>query len=240
MVRVTRLLIVCVAMAMLAAACGDDSASTTTAPTSTTTTTAGTTTAPATTTTTTASTTTGAPALFTADDLPAAVLHDGDPWVVPVVGAEPFEITIDDVWPAEEFPEDRVVYENAGYVTGSFSLFAEDDGIVITGAHLFGDEAGAAAAFDLIESSFSDTELVAQITGLAPGSLTMTLTLAPPPLGDRAAGVLLTGPEVQVVGVIWTTGNLLQFVRAGMSLGDETRAAAVIDVAVAMEDRLGS
>ena len=242
MLRIARVPMVVVGLAMVAAACGGDSAGTTsTAPTTTTadtTTTVGTTTT-AVTTTTAATITTETPVLFTAEDLPMAVLQDGDPWAVAVVGAEPFEITIDDVWPADEFPEDRAIYEDAGYLTGSLSFLSEDDGIVITGAHLFEGETGAAAAFDLIESSFTDTELMARITGLAPGSLTVVSPLTAPDLGDRVAGVLLTGSDTQVVGVIWTTNNLLQFVRAGMVLGDEERAAAVFDVAQAMANRMG-
>ncbi|HEX9977135.1 MAG TPA: hypothetical protein VGB41_00770 [Acidimicrobiia bacterium] len=199
----------CATVALVAAACGGDAATTTTAA-----------------------------AAFTVDDLAMAILQDGDAWATPVVGTVPMELTIDDVWPAVEFPDQRAAYEGAGFLAGSFALFGEEAGIVITGAHLFSDAQGAATALDLIQSSFSDVDLVAQITGLAPGSLTTAEPLEVGDLGDAAVGVRVTGPESQVVGVVWTTGNLLQFVRAGMALGDDAREAAEISVAEAMAARM--
>jgi len=245
--RRTGIAIALAATLMVAVSCGDDAAPTTTAAPATTTTAAATTAAGSsttaattTTTTTTEPTTTLAAGRFTADDLFAAVLHDGDPWPVPVVGAEPFEITIDDIWPSAEFPSERAAYEAAGFQAASFSYFASDDGgILLTGAHLFADAPGAEAAFDIIETSFNDFELVARITNLPPGALNMALPLRGLDFGDRAAGVMLSGPDSQVVGVIWITGNLLQFVRAGMNVGDEDRTVAALGVAQAMADRMG-
>lgn len=214
------------ACAMVITACGDDDTTATTATT------------PETTTTQPATTTAVRPEGFTAADLAAAVLHDGDPWVVPVSGVAGFDLTLDDIWPIEEFAAQRAVYVEAGFEAGYFAAFGEDDGLVITAAHLFTDAAGAGAAMDLIEESFNDLELVAQITDLAPGSLSNAELLDVADLGDRATGVMLTGPEFQVVGIIWITGNLLQFVRNGMALGDAERTAASFDLATAMADRM--
>lgn len=108
---------------------------------------------------------------------------------------------------------------------------------MITGAHLFADAAGAAIAFDLIESSFMDTELIAEITDLDPGALTSAETLESS-LGDRSAAVLASGPDFQVVGVIWIQGNLLQFVRVGMVAGDDARQAATFVLAEALAARV--
>ncbi|MEX0826394.1 MAG: hypothetical protein WD184_06565 [Acidimicrobiia bacterium] len=193
----------------------------------------------ATTTTAPEATTTSAPpaAVFTAEDLPMAVLTDGDPWVVPIVGAQQFPLTLDDIWPIENFPEERPVYEGAGFQAGSFSAFIEEGALVITGAHLFADAAGASVALDLIESSFMDTELIAAITDLEPGALTAAESLESS-VGDRSAAVLATGPDFQVVGVIWTQGNLLQFVRIGMVVGDDARQAATFDLAEAIAARV--
>jgi hypothetical protein len=124
-------------------------------------------------------------------------------------------------------------------VAASFAAFAEDQGIVLTGAHLFADAAGASDALDLLEQSFNDLDLMARITGLDAGSLNMVLQMGDLGLGDRSVGVLLSGFNAQVVGVLWISDNLLQFVRAGMAVGDEDRTAAVLDVAHAMEDRVG-
>lgn len=183
-----------------------------------------------------AATTTTAAAVFTADDLPAAVLADGDPWVVPIVGTQQFPLTLDDIWPIERFPEERPIYEAAGFEAGSFAAFIEE-ALVITGAHLFADAAGAAIAFDLIESSFMDTELIAEITDLDSGALTAVESLASS-VGDRSAAVLATGPDFQVVGVIWIQGNLLQFVRIGMAAGDDARQAAAFELADALAERV--
>jgi len=219
---------------MVITACGDDdTGSGTTAPAPATTTT------PIADTTTQAATTTAArPDGFTAGDLPDAVLRDGDPWAIDVSGVTGFDLSIDDIWPAEQFPEQRAIYEGAGFETGRFAAFVETDGIVITAAHLFSDFAGAETAFHLIEDSFSDVDLVAAITDLAPGSLTTVTPLDVPALGELATGVLISGPEAQVVGVIWVTGDLLQFVRAGMALDDDERTAAALAVAAALEQRM--
>jgi hypothetical protein len=182
-------------------------------------------------------TTTAAPeAAFTAEDLPAAVLADGDPWVVPIVGTQQFPLTLDDIWPIERFPEERPIYETAGFEAGSFAAFIEE-ALVITGAHLFANATGAAIAFDLIESSFMDTELIAEITDLDPGALTSVESLESA-VGDRSAAVLATGPDFQVVGVIWIQGNLLQFVRIGMVAGDDARQAAAFELAEALAERV--
>jgi hypothetical protein len=226
------------------AACGGDTAPATTAgPTTTapsTTAAVTTTAAPTTITTTTAvATTTTAIARFTTEDLGPAVLQDGDPWVVPIDGVEALALTLDDIWPADQFPTERAVYEEAGFVAGSFGMFTEDGALVLTGAHLFATADGAAAALAVIEESFNDLDLVARITGLAPGSLNMALSMGALEFGDATAAMILSGPEAQVVGIIWTTDNLLQFVRIGMALGDEDRSAAALDIAQAMADRLG-
>ncbi|MEX1208073.1 MAG: hypothetical protein WEE36_05590 [Acidimicrobiia bacterium] len=214
--------------------CGGGSGATTTTGQATTTTSA----VAATTTSTEATTTTPAPpVVFTEEDLPAAVLADGDPWVVPIVGAQQFPLTLDDIWPVERFPDERPIYEAAGFEGGSFSAFIEGAALVITGAHLFADAAGAAIALDLIESSFMDTELIAAITDLEPGSLTAVESLESA-VGDRSAAVLATGPDVQVVGVVWIQGNLLQFVRIGMVAGDDARQAATFELAEALAERV--
>jgi hypothetical protein len=41
-----------------------------------------------------------------------------------------------------------------------------------------------------------------------------------------------------VVGIVWVTDNLLQFVRAGLMLGDDARAQAAFEVAAAMASRM--
>ncbi|MFH1329201.1 MAG: hypothetical protein ABIJ48_00865 [Actinomycetota bacterium] len=89
----------------------------------------------------------------------------------------------------------------------------------------------------IIETSSNDFERAARITQLAPGS--PNLMLPPPGLrsGDRTPGMLLSGPAAQVVGLLWTNENLLQFVRVGMTPDDEDRAAAGYDVAQASADR---
>jgi len=224
----TRRVTLGIVLLMAISACGDDSSG------------PATTTATATTTTTAAPTTTTAAATpgFTADDLPAAVLMDGDPWVTPIVGVMQFPLTIDDVWPAEAFPEERPIYEAAGFQEGSFAAHIEDEALVITAAHLFAESPGAGAAFELIESSFQDTDLVALITDLEPGALD-TVELLDSDLGERSAAVRVSGPEFQVVGVIWVTDNLLQFVRVGMVAGDNAREQAAFDLAAAMAARTG-
>jgi len=222
---------------MVIAACGDDDTATTTATAATTT--IGATTTPSTTTQP-ATTTAVRPDGFTAADLEAAVLHDGDPWAVAVTGVAGFELTLDDIWPAGDYPVERAIYEGAGFETGYFAGFFEDEGVVLTGAHLFSDFAGAETAYFLIEESFSNVDLVALITNLAPGSLTTVIPLDVPTLGELATGVLVTGPEAQVVGVIWVTGNLLQFVRAGMALGDGDRSAGALAVAMALATRMAA
>jgi hypothetical protein len=223
-----RAMMTAVVLTMTAAACGGgDSANGTT-----TTTTAGpTTTAPA------ATTTTTAARVYSDDDLPNAVLNDGDPWVVAIVGSEQFPLTIDDVWPADVFPEQRSIYEDAGFQGGSFAALVEDDALVITGAHLFADAAGAGTALDLLESSFGETELVAAITDLPPGSLSIVEPLESN-VGDRSTAVRISGPYSQVIGVIWTQGNLLQFIRIGMAAGDDAREAAAFTLAAALADRM--
>lgn len=224
-----RATVTAIVLAITAAACGGgDSAGGTTS-------TAGTT---ATTTTAAATTTTAATRVYTEDDLPDAVLNDGDPWVIPIVGSQQFPLTIDDVWPADFFPEERPIYEDAGFQGGFFAALVEDDALVITAAHLFADAAGAAAALDLLESSFGDTELVAAITDLPPGSLT-TVEALESDIGDRSTAVRISGPEFQVVGVIWTQDNLLQFVRIGMAAGDAAREAAAFILAEALAERMG-
>jgi hypothetical protein len=216
-----------IVLLMVISACGDDSSGPAT-----------TTTATATTSITAAPTTTTAEATpgFTAGDLPTAVLMDGDPWVAPIGGVMQFPLTIDDVWPAEAFPEERPIYEAAGFLEGSFAAFIEDEALVITAAHLFADSPGASAAFDLIESSFQDTELVALITDLEPGALD-SVELLDADFGDRSSAVRVSGPEFQVVGVIWVTDNLLQFVRVGMVAGDDAREQAAFDLAAAIAAR---
>lgn len=224
--RMSKVTTAAVAMGLVVAACGGNSSGSTTTPTT------------AATTTTTAATTTTPPApQFTDGDLFRAVVMDGDPWAVPVVDVIPFELTLDDIWPADVFPDERQVYVDAGFEAASFGFFGEDDGVLITGAHLFATADGADMALTVLEGSFSDTDLIAEITGLAPGALT-DFELVDVGLGDRAVGVILTGAEVQVVGIVWITGNLLQFVRAGMDLGDEDRASAAFDVAAAMAGRM--
>ncbi|MBN2113254.1 MAG: hypothetical protein JW785_03905 [Acidimicrobiia bacterium] len=235
---------VVVLLVLLAVSCGDDAATTTAAPSTTTsatttTTTTTTTTAPTTTTTTLPPTTTAAPGRFTAEDLPAAVLQDGDPWVLPVVGTQAFALTLDDIWPVDRFAEERAIYEAYEFQAGYFGAFQEDAALVLTGAHLFRDAQGAAAAFDLIQRSFSDVDLVAEITGLQPGSLNMAMSMGMLDIGDRSEGVVVSGPEAQVVGAIWITDNLLQFARVGMALGDGDRTAAVIALAREMAARVG-
>jgi hypothetical protein len=230
-----------VAVLLVVAACGDDDSTVTTGASSTTTTAVTTTAPPATTT---APTTTAAPTGFAADDLMDAVLADGDPWVVPIGGVVPIELTIDDIWPLEgalTFPTEHEVYENAGFVAGSFGAFGEPDGsaIVLTGAHLFEDQAGAAAGLTTISQSFNDAELVAAITGLEPGSLTMVFPMPVPGIGDDGSGVMLSGPNAAVIGYVWITDNLLQFVRIGTPLGDEDRAAAAVTLARAIAGRTG-
>lgn len=219
-----------VVLTLMAAACGGDTTATTSG-TTTVGTTVPATTVPATT------TTTPAPALFTPDDLPVAVLQAGDPWVNPILGVAPQTLTLDDIWPAEPFPAQRAVYEDAGFLTASFGMALDASGSVITAAHLFADAAGAATALPLIESSFSDVDLVAAITGMPPGALESVTALEPPGLGDRGVGVLVTGPTSQVVGYVWVTGNLLQFVRVGMARGNDAGSAAALEVARAMARR---
>jgi len=246
---VKKLVVVLVTMALIAVACGDDDTASTTAvtaappvteaPTATaapTTTAAPPTTAPP--------TTTASPvAAFASAELPEAVLQDGDPWSTPPQGVAPIELTIDDIWPLEgalQFPDERAIYEEAGFVDAAFAFFADSaDGLVLTGAHLFDDAAGATAALEVLEGSFSDVELVAAITGLAPGALTEFATFYPGDLGDFAVGVRLTGDTTQVVGVVWATDNLLQFVRAAMPLDDADRDAATLAVVGAMAGRMG-
>lgn len=221
-----RAIVMAAVMTMTAAACGGgDSAGGTTS-------TAGTAT-----TTTAAATTTTSARVYTADDLPNAVLNDGDPWVVPIVGSQQFPLTIDDVWPADTFPEERPIYEDAGFQGGYFAALVEDDALVITGAHLFAEATGASTALDLLESSFGDTELVAAITDLPPDSLT-TVEALDSDIGDRSTAVRISGPDFQVVGVIWTQGNLLQFVRIGMLAGDDAREAAAFALAEALAERM--
>jgi hypothetical protein len=174
-----------------------------------------------------------------------AVLADGDPWVVPIAGVTPIDLSIDDIWPLEgtlTFPDEHAIYANAGFVAGSFGAFSEPDGsaIVLTGAHLFEDATGAGVALDMITQSFSDTELVAAITGLAPGSLNLIFPMPLPDIGDDGSGVLLSGPAAQVIGYVWVTDNLLQFVRIGTVLGDEDRAAAAVGLARTLAARTGS
>ena len=95
--------------------CGGGSGATTTSRAATTTTAVATAT-----TTTEATTTTPAPSVvFTEEDLPAAVLADGDPWVVPIVGTQQFPLILDDIWPIERFPDERPIYEAAGFEAGS-------------------------------------------------------------------------------------------------------------------------
>ena len=252
---VQRLAPLLLTLALIAVACGDDNTeattATTTAPAATTTTAETTTTLPPTTTTLAPTTTTLPPtttteapaAAFTSADLPTAVLQDGDPWVVPVAGVVPIELTIDDIWPLEgerQFPDERAIYEEAGFEGGAFSGFADgSDGLVLTGAHLLADPDGAAAAFDVIRDSFSDLELIAIITGLPPGALTGFELIDPGDFGDQAVGVYFVGDTVQLIGVIWITGNLLQFVRAAMPLDDTDREAATFAVAQAMATRMG-
>ena len=265
---VQRLAPLLLTLALIAVACGDDNTeattATTTAPAATTTTAETTTTLPPTTTlapttrtlapttTTLAPTTTTLPptttteapaAAFTSADLPTAVLQDGDPWVVPVAGVVPIELTIDDIWPLEgerQFPDERAIYEEAGFEGGTFSGFADgSDGLVLAGAHLLADPDGAAAAFDVIRDSFSDLELIAIITGLQPGALTGFELIDSGDFGDQAVGVYFVGDTVQLIGVIWITGNLLQFVRAAMPLDDTDREAATFAVAQAMATRMG-
>lgn len=243
------------AFSLVAVACSDDDAAVTSAatdapagteaPAETTNTTEATTTTAATETTTTVApvtTTTLAP-VFTPADLPAAVLQDGDPWVVPPAGVLPIELTINDVWPLEgelQFPSERAIYEAAGFDSGAFAAFADETGgLVLTGAHLFADPDGAATAFDVIQESFSDLELIAAITGLPSGALTGFELIDADTFGNRAVGVSLTGDTDRVVGVIWITGNLLQFVRAAMPFDDAARVAATFAVADAMATRLG-
>lgn len=227
---------------LVMAACGDGDTGVTIGASSTTTTAAAATTTAAPTTTAATSPTTTVPTVFTIDDLVDAVLADGDPWVVPIEGVTVIELNIDDIWPLEgtlTFPTEHGVYEEAGFVAGSFGAFAETDGtaIVLTGAHLFEDATGAAAGLDMITQSFNDTELVAAITGLQPGSLTMVLPMPLPNIGDAGSGVMLSGPTAAVVGYVWTTDNLLQFIRIRTPLGDEDRAAAAVTLARAIAER---
>ncbi|MCB2225017.1 MAG: hypothetical protein KQH83_12710 [Actinobacteria bacterium] len=228
-----------VALAIVAAACGDDDESATTAAT-TTTEAATTTAAPTTTTEAPTTTTTEAPSVgaFTMDDLPALVTVAGDPWVIPVADPAAQALTIDDVWPAEAFPEERQAYVDGEFLGGHFSAFVGDpNGLLLTGAHLFEGSGGADAALDLLTGSFTDTALVAAITGVEPGSLDTVEELEAPALGDRAVAVRVSGDQAQVVGILWITGNLLQFVRSAMAAGDTEREAASFAVAEAMAAR---
>lgn len=228
------LLVVSLVVTVAVTACGGDTTSTTTIVSTTTT-------PPATTATTTsvATTTAATTTVPAAADLDQAVLGNGDPWVVPIAGVTPTEITLDDIWPIDRFPTERAEYEAAGFEAASFAFFQEDGALVITAAHRFADSTGAAQALALIRQSFGDPELIASITGLAPGSLNMAFPMDGLGIGDATEGVLVSGPEAQVVGVIWTVGDTLQFVRAGMALGDEDRAAAVITLARALAERAG-
>lgn len=157
----------------------------------------------------------------------------------------PLELTIDDIWPLDsetsDFSDERAIYEAGGFEAGSFAFFEEADGsgLLLTGAHLFATPEGAAAALDVIEASFSDVDLVAAITGLPAGALTAVEQSDTGLLGDRDAAVVLTGDVFQVVGYVWITGNLLQFVRASMALGDPFREEAALLVAFGMADRTG-
>jgi hypothetical protein len=180
---------------------------------------------------------------FAAADLPIALLQDGDPWVVAPAGVVPIELSLDDIWPLQgalQFPDERAVYEASGFQAGAFAFFADAaDSLLITGAHLFDDSSGAAAALAVIQQSFSDPELIAAITSLPPGSLTAFELFDPGEFGDQAVGVRLTGDTTQVVGVVWITNNVLQFVRTAMPLDDAAREAASLAVATAMAARLG-
>ena len=244
-----------VALVLVVGACGDDDSTVTTGASSTTTTLAtttseATTTTQATTTTeaattTAETTTTVAAGGYTVDILDDAVLQDGDPWVVPISGVTPVALTNDDIWPLEgelTFPAAHTAYEEAGFIEGSFAFFAEPDqtALVLTGAHLFEDADGAEIGLDLLTASFSDPELMARITGLPEGSLNMLFDMAAPALGDDGYSVMLSGPEASVVGHVWITDNLLQFVRIGMPLGDEDRSAASIGLMFALAERVGA
>jgi len=256
---VRRIAFLFLVLALVAVACGDDDTGVTSAATDapagteasaeTTTTAEATTTSAAVETTTTVPATVAAPtttaplvAAFTPADLPAAVLQDGDPWVVPLVGVVAIDLTIDNIWPLEgerQFPDEHAIYEEAGFDGGTFAGFTDGpDGLVLTGAHLFADPNGAQAAFEVILESFNDVELIAIITGLPPGALTGSEPIDPGIFGDQAVGVYFTGDTVQLVGVIWITGNLLQFVRAVMPLDDADREEATFAVAEAMAARM--
>lgn len=177
---------------------------------------------------------------FSVSDLPELVTTDGDPWPVAVTAPRGEVLTIDDIWPEDSFPAERAVYQGAGFRGGYAATFLGDpDGLLVTGAHLFESPAGAAAAIEALALAFGDPDLVASTTQLRPGSLTGTERLPDPGLGDWGVAVRLTGPARQVVVVMWTTHDLLQFVRAGMVLGDADRELGAFQVATAMASRAG-
>lgn len=195
-----------------------------------------------------------------------AIVRDGDAGVNAEPGAEH---TLDVIWPADAFPEDREAYEDAGFVAGTVTVFdaGTPDFRGFSAAHLFPDAAGAEAALAVVEAWHRDPanlelafgiELagaeaapavvetawhrdpadVASTTGVEPGSVLAGVDDLDVPVGDDSAAFILSNDEVQVVVIVWSTGNVVHILRAVMMAGAQSRVEMVQALAEAIDDRM--
>jgi hypothetical protein len=222
----------CLLCLLATAGCGDGgtTATTTAAPA----TSAATTSLPTTSVTTTAPPTTQSGQV----DLTLAVLRDGDPWPEAVAGSAFRTIGVD-------LTADPATYAAAGFQEGATSYFRWNTGsdqwgdTIATGAYRFADEAGAEAGLTALQSEFGYSPMTLALTGDLQGdALTAIAPWEVPAIGDESTGLIGTGPEYQVLVVIWRTGTIVQYAYASMPLNDETHAAALIALAQLLEQRV--
>ena len=150
---------------------------------------------------------------------------------------------LDEIWPADVFPDERAAYEEAGFQDGILTFFDDTaDGEFAGGfsaAHRFPDAESAAAALALVETWHRDPVNVAPTFGLDPEMLPMVEEISGVDLGDEAVAFKHTDGEFfTVVVVVWRTDNVVHILRAGTVPDDVERETGVVDLAVAIDERI--
>jgi hypothetical protein len=224
-----RSVLLAAACLIAAGGCGGDGATTTSTSAPATTTTV--------TTTPTTSTTSTVPVVVTPPpglDLSAGVLQDKDPWPEPVV--RPRFRAYDEGNMPEGFAE-------AGVEEGVSSFFpwgaeGEPGRVLVTAAFRFGSDDGAKEGMLAAGRAFRIPYSLARRGNLESEAVDTIWPLEVPPLGDATTGLRGTGPVYEVLVVLWRSGNLLQWAYASMPRDDEAHAAALVDLAVVLAERL--
>ena len=166
--------------------------------------------------------------------LPGAIVQAGDEGVTPDSAADH---DLDTIWPPGQFPDERAVYEDAGFVAGTFT-FVPDLGLGgFSAAHLFPDAAGAEEAFAVVEEWHRDPANAELAGGTPPGDLT-DVTDVDVTLGDESVAFEHIGAQSRVAVVVWRNENVVHILRALGAGPDEDLAGTVTAVAQAIDARM--